>query len=143
MALNMEIAELMQKSYDDGVTDLSSFIENLLIEKLFTDKIVNTLIALLLPMVCDLLETKINELLSDLVIEGVHCSTTPHSGWSAGLVIQNILNGAGMGVDENKGRGKREEGRDSIRNQKPYEPATAAHVKNPKAFFSVPLCLCV
>ena len=83
---------------EEGVTDLSSFIENLLVENLFTDKIINTLVALLLPMVCDLIETKITELLSDLVINGVHCSLPPHPGWSAGINIQNILNASGMGT---------------------------------------------
>ena len=58
--------------YDEanGVTDLKTFLTKILTENLFNDDMVNTIVALLFPMVTDMIYDLLNSKLNGLVIDG-------------------------------------------------------------------------
>jgi len=93
--------------YDEekGIDSLGGFIDNMLTEMLFTDDIVNTVIAMLLPMVCKLLDEQLTDMISNLEISGYNCHADTASGWSVSLNVYPLLLGANNGSNEFSGSG--------------------------------------
>ena len=80
-----------------GVTDLTTFIEDMLVQNLFTNDIVNMIVTALFPMICNLLENQLQGMLQTLVINGHQVGIGAASGYSFSWNLKELL--AGMNAD--------------------------------------------
>lgn len=78
-----------------GITDLTTFIESILVENIFTNNIINTIVTALFPMICDLLENQLKGMMQNMVINGTNVSVGTAGGYDFTWNVRALLDATG------------------------------------------------
>lgn len=91
---------------ENGIETLKQYIDSLLKSLVFSDDIVNTIIAALFPMVCDLIVNQLKTMLKDLEISGTKVTFGPNADADASIDLKKVVDaigGIGGGVEISRG----------------------------------------